>query len=172
MSLVTKVKHEATLVALVTAYFAITFLFVGVVKMLFLAEFGVSVFDIAKPLLGALVVGKVVVLLDNTSLGDRFSRHSLWLDVLYKAAVYSSVVILVVFFEELWHHREEAESLRGIVKASFADANLSRFLGTSFSLYAIFVGYALLKAVADHFGGKRLLEFLVDRNARSPLIEK
>ncbi len=153
-------------VALVTLYFAASFLCITVIKMLFLAEFGLHPVAITKALLGALVTGKIVVVLDKTSLGDRFRRHALWLDVLYKAIVYSFVVIFVTAAEHVVAHHLEDGTWSEAFSLAVEASNLYRFMGVAACLFLTFLGYSVLSAIASHFGEEKLMNFLLDPKAR------
>jgi hypothetical protein len=65
MSLVHTVKHELKQVGLVTLYFLICFGIVLTLKKLFLADYQIRVYAISAAVIGALVAGKVAVLLDH-----------------------------------------------------------------------------------------------------------
>ena len=69
-----------------------------------------AVSDSAKPasfspsVLGALIVGKVVVVLDNTKYGTGVdARYFPGATALYKTMIYSAVTFVVLFAEETFH---------------------------------------------------------------------
>lgn len=167
MKVLARLTKKMAELVLVTLYFAASFVLVGVVKMLFLAEYGIDGFDLIKSLVGALVIAKVVIVLDKTSWGDRFRRHALLVDVVYKAAVYSIVVIVVFAIEKVVHQIPDTGTVRGAVDAALAGANGSRFGAMALCIYLIFFGYAVVTTIAQHFGRGELLRFIVDRHARA-----
>ena len=166
MAILQKVRHEVSQVLSVTLFFAVSFVSIGVIKMLFLAEYGVQFSSVAKALVGALVVGKVVVVLDATSFGDRFRNHALWLDVLYKALVYTTLCACVLSLERIIHELSEAGSWMGAVGLALESTEIHRFLGTTFCLFLVFIGYALMTALSEHFGRGVLLGFLLSADKR------
>ena len=75
-------------VALVTLYFMVCFAILLTLKKLFLAQYEVEFYSVSAAVVAALVIGKVVVVLDHTSIGNRFDKkHALWLGALYKTVV-------------------------------------------------------------------------------------
>ena len=53
MKVLARLTKKMAELVLVTLYFAASFVLVGVVKMLFLAEYGIDGFDLIKSLVGA-----------------------------------------------------------------------------------------------------------------------
>jgi len=72
MSLLTAVKHELKQVGLVTLYFMFCFAVVLTLRKPFLAEYPIAFYALSAEVIGALVAGKVVVVLDHTPPGNRF----------------------------------------------------------------------------------------------------
>jgi hypothetical protein len=66
MSRMHTLTHELKQVALVTLYFLCWFGLVLLLKKLFLAEYRIEVYALSAAVIGALVAGKIVVILDKT----------------------------------------------------------------------------------------------------------
>ena len=97
MKILTTLKHEAREVGLVTLYFLLWFGFILTLKKLLLATYDIEFYALSSAVVGALIVGKVVVVLDKTRAGTRFdSNHSLGGAALYKTMIYSLGTALVL----------------------------------------------------------------------------
>ena len=69
-----------------------------------LATYEIEFYALSGAVIGALIVGKVVVVLDKTLAGNRFDAgHSIGMAALYKTAVYSAITFLVLLGEKLFH---------------------------------------------------------------------
>lgn len=92
---------ELKAVLFVTGYFLSWFVVVGVLKSLTLAEYNISFAAMSGAIIGALVIAKVVVILDATKAGDRFAQRRALQHILYRSAVYTFFVLLVLFSEKI-----------------------------------------------------------------------
>ena len=103
-----RIIHKVKLVGLVTLYFMACFALVLTLKKLFLAQYSLEFYGISAAVVGALVVGKVVVLLDHTRLGNRFDQgHALW-----RGALYKTVTSPLCCFPSRWPQPDRRASMR------------------------------------------------------------
>ncbi|MGR9099206.1 MAG: hypothetical protein ACU826_01435 [Gammaproteobacteria bacterium] len=109
MKLLSSLKHEIKEVGLVTLYFFFCFGVMLTIKKLLLADYRVEVHAVSTAAVGALIVAKIVVVLDKTRAGTRFdARLSLGAAALYKTLVYVLSTFAVLFLEKLFHAYREA----------------------------------------------------------------
>jgi hypothetical protein len=160
--------HEAKLVALITAYFLVCFGTIGLLKTLFLAEYDVQFAGIAKAAIGALVIAKVVIILDKTKLGNRFEAHAVWSSVLYRSFVYSLFTAGVLVLEKLFHAWRHGAEYGHVLQEALASADGDRALATTICVFVSFVGYNLLSEIGRIVGWDRLLAFLFRRHDSAP----
>jgi len=103
MSLLSKIKHEAKEVGLVTLYFFFCFGVMLTLKKLLLAGYQVDVQIVSTAAISALIIAKIVIILDHTTAGNRFdSRQPLWMGVIYKTLVYLGIAFIVFYLEKLF----------------------------------------------------------------------
>lgn len=121
MSIGERVRHEVREIGLVTLYFLVCFGTFLTLKKLILEEYQVSIYVFHATVIGALVVAKVVVLLDKTSFGNRFQHASLIAHAIWRSLLYTAVVFVVTLAE----HLIDAYLDKGDVGAA-----LAAFLGT------------------------------------------
>ena len=160
--------HEVKQVGLVTLYFLVCFALVLTLKKLFLAQYDLEFYGVSAAILGALVVGKVVVLLDHTRIGNRFDQgHALWLGALYKTAVYTVVTFLVLVAEKTFHAYRESGNLADSLGHVWQHRDRSVMLATVMCIGLAFAGYNLYTAIDRRLGAGTLRD-LIWRRAVAP----
>jgi hypothetical protein len=160
--------HELKLVGLVTLYFMTCFALVLTLKKLFLAQYDLEFYGISAAVVGALVVGKVVVLLDHTRLGNRFDdTHSAWVGAIYKTAVYSAVAFLVIATEKIIHAYRETGHFGESLKEVWHHRDRSVMLATVLCVGLAFAGYNLYSAIDRRLGNGTLRKLLFRRSPPS-----
>lgn len=161
MSILAKLQHEAREVGLVTLYFLLWFGFILTLKKLLLATFEIEFFALSSALVGALIVGKVVVVLDKTRTGTRFDRtHSIGVATLYKTLLYSLCTAFVLSAEKLFHAYRDTHSL----STAFIEVLLSQdrhiILAKVLCIGLAFMGYHLYAGIDRWLGEGRLKEII------------
>lgn len=117
MSFVQKLKKEIIEILLVTAYFLLCFGVLILIKKLTLAQVEVEFYGFSAALVGALVMSKVVILLDKTPLGKIYIRQALYKNVLFKSIIYTLVLTFVLFIENLIHTLLEGNNFMEAIKS-------------------------------------------------------
>ena len=153
MSLLGVVKHELKQVGLVTLYFLFCFGVVLLLKKLFLAAYEIEFYALSAAAVGALVVAKVVVILDKTPTGTRFdASRPLAVAALYKALLYSIVTFLVLFGEKTFHAWRESGVLGEAVTAAWAHRDRNVIFAKVICLGLGFAGYHLYAGLDRRLG--------------------
>ncbi len=145
-------KRELKEVGSATLYFLMTFSLILLLKKLFLAEYEISIYPLSQVIVGSLVVAKVVVILDHTSLGKGFENNAPYLKILYRSGVYTLAVAVVGVIERMFHLRHEADSVGEAFRMVYAGGNFHHFIATILCIGLAFVGYNLLAVVNEHLG--------------------
>jgi hypothetical protein len=144
---------EMKQVGIVTLYFMVCFAMVLTLKKLFLAQYAVEFYGISVALVGALVLGKVVVVLDHTKIGNRLDRtHAVWVGALYKTLIYTAITFLVVVAEKVFHAwRETGQPVESLYHVwEHRDRNV--WLATVICFGLAFAGYNLFSAIDRRLG--------------------
>ena len=100
MSFATKLREEIRSVLIATLYFGCWILALMVIKWLVLAEYAIAFRGWSMALVGALVLAKVVLVLEHVSLGDWVRRQPAWVGVVLRTAFYTLGVALVLILEK------------------------------------------------------------------------
>jgi len=151
------------LVWMASAFFAVAFGIIVLLKYLFLAQYDIEGVRASSALVGALLVGKVVVILNKTSLGTRFRASAVALDVFYRSIIYSIACLLVVFGENVVHGWIDTGSIGSGVSHVLHAFDGNRFAATGVCVFLSFMVYNLFSELARHIGWKETLALLFGR---------
>jgi hypothetical protein len=153
MTILARVKDELRQVGLVTLYFMVCFGIVLTLKKLFLAEYQIEFYALSGVIVGGLVAGKVVVVLDHTPVGHRFAAdHRPGLAALYKTIIYTMVAFVVVTGEKLFHSYREHDGLASAITAVWENRDRSIILAKVLCVGLSFFGYHLFVAADSRLG--------------------
>ena len=147
-----------------TAYFAASFFIILFLKKLFLAEYDISITGFSTAIIGALVVAKVVVILDATPLGNLFKNGPLFRNILYRSLLYSFFVGVVVFIERVFHVRHQVVGLKAALVSVVENRDMNHFWATIICIILVFIGYNLTTAINSHLGKGGLSRLLFSHN--------
>ncbi|MGF1467806.1 MAG: hypothetical protein ACFCGT_16905 [Sandaracinaceae bacterium] len=153
--------EEGRLVLAVTAYFLVCFGLVGILKYLTLAQYHIAPHELGQAVVLALVLGKVVVVLDKTSFGNRFERHAVWSSVLYKSAIYTLAVAALLVVERVLHHLLGGLTLAESLREAWDASDRNRAAATSICVMVAFIGYNAMSEVAAVVGWRRVRAFFL-----------
>jgi len=159
------IVHEARLVALITSYFLVCFGTIALLKLLILAEYEVDATTAGGAAIAALVIGKVVIVLNKTRFGNRFERHAVWSSVLYKSVVYTFAVALVLSIEKLIHAYQAGEPWGATLQQALNASDSDRALATTLCVFVSFLGYNLLSELGRAFGWDTLRRWVFSRHS-------
>jgi hypothetical protein len=107
MSLRHKLIEEIQAVVLTTLYFAICFGVLVLLKRLYLAEYQIEFRGLSLMLVGALIVAKVVVVMEHVSLGQWVRAHPALLEAMLRTLLYSIGVFAALMLEKGFEARHE-----------------------------------------------------------------
>ena len=160
MTIGERIRHELREIGLVTAFFLLWFLFFLTLKRLVLAQYEIEVSVLGTALIGALVVAKVVVILDKLPVARRFRGGALALHLLWRTLSYTAVVFLVMSAERLFHAWRETGALRPALAHVWASRDLHHALATTLAVgsgLALFLLSAEVDRRLGEGGLRRLL---------------
>ena len=94
-------KHEFITVLPPTLFFLAAFNVISLTNALLLKQHGIGVWSFAAACVGALLVGKVVLVADKLPFVNRFPNKPLIYNTLWKTAIYVAAVFVVRYVEHL-----------------------------------------------------------------------
>ena len=113
-----------------------------------LATYHIEFYALSSTAVGALVVGKGVVVLDKTRAGTRFDRtHSIGAAALYKTMMYSLCTALVLVSEKMFHAYREDNTLNEPLINVWTHQDRHIILAKVLCIGLAFMGYHLYAGI-------------------------
>lgn len=95
MKLLKTLKHEFLLVLPPTIFFLVAFTLILATQRLILRQYGIPLTGFSAAVIGALLVGKVVLIVDNLPFVNKFPDKPLLYNTLWKTFIYFTAALLV-----------------------------------------------------------------------------
>ena len=99
MKLFKTLKHEFFLVLPPTVFFLVAFTLILATQRLILKQYGIPLMGFGGALVGALIVGKVVLVVDKLPFVNKFPDKPLLYNALWKTGIYFLAVMLFRYLE-------------------------------------------------------------------------
>jgi hypothetical protein len=109
MSMLKKILKELKSILLTATYFAIVFMLMMVMKKLYLRDYNIEFSGMSQALLGALILSKVIILMEMISLGKWVQRQPPVVDIILRTLLYTAGVLVVVLLEKAFEDRHKVE---------------------------------------------------------------
>lgn len=103
-----KIENELKSILLVTLYFALWFGILIVLKKLILIDYDIQFRGISTALIGALVMAKVVLIMEYIEFGKWIKKQPPIVDILLRTFLYTLGVLVVMVLEKAFEARKEA----------------------------------------------------------------
>ena len=159
-------KNELKAVGLTMLYFGSWIAALLLLKQLVLAEYSIAFHHFSLAFVGALIMAKVVLLLEHAPLGSWVRNRPAWVDVLVRTILYSCGVVPVLVLEKGFEGRHEHGGFGPAVSAVFHAVEGPHVWANTICLSGALLGYNMLSVVQQHLGAKKLLQMFT-----SPLPE-
>ncbi len=137
-------------------FFFIALMLILVLFKLFVARYSFEFYAFSKAAIGALILGKVVLLMEWLESGRRANDYPRAVAVAGKTIIYGFMVLIFGTGEQFVHACRETGGFRGALDLLIARADLNRFLGFVL-LISITVGSYLAIQEIDRAMGKGAL---------------
>jgi hypothetical protein len=152
MSVGSWLKEELRELSLAMLYFAAWIGLLVLLKSLILAEYQIEFRQWSAIFVGALVLGKVVLILEHVPLGGWIERQPAIVDVVVRTALYSLGVFVVLLLEKGFEGRHEAGGFGPAVAAVFEDPDMPHVWANTICLSAALFGYNVLSVIRRYLG--------------------
>jgi hypothetical protein len=150
-----------------TVFFAVGFNLVVLTTNLILDEYLVSFGNFILATIGALVVGKSVLLAHAMPFLRRFDAAPMIQPVLFKTIVYWAVVFLVRFLEKLVEYLFAGGTLREIPEYVASHFIWHRFVAIQIWIFVLFLLYTSVAELNTRLGGGELMKIFFTRRSKS-----
>ena len=157
MSFTQKLKHEIKTVGLVTLYFGCWLAILLLIKQLVLAEYQIEFRGMTNALVGALILAKVVIVLEHVPLGSWVRRQPAWIDVILRTALYASGVVVVLVLEKGLEGRHEYGGFVQSISTIWAHEDIHHLWVNVVVITSVLLIYNMFSVVRSHLGDGELL---------------
>lgn len=152
-----KLKHEIIEAIPPAIFFFIAFQVIGFTHALTLGEVGVEWSTFIKATVAALVVAKVVLLVDLLPFVNRFPEKPLIYNVVWKTSIYIAATVAVRVLEELMPMVSEAGSIGTAFRALLDEVVWHRFWAVQIWLVLLFTVYVALREFGRVIGRQEVM---------------
>jgi hypothetical protein len=161
MALKQRLLHELRAVTTAALYFGCWIAALILLKELVLAEYQIAFHRLSMALVGALILSKVVLVLEHVSFGEWLRARPAWVDVILRTALYAAGVVGVLVLEKGFEGRHEHGGFGGAVKAAFEASNALHIWANAICISGALLGYNALTVVRRHVGDGALLKMFL-----------
>lgn len=109
--MIVTLKHEILNIIPTAIFFFVAFQLLSISRSLMLREYGIDVSTFMTATIGALIVAKVVMIVDLLPFVNRFPEKPLIYNVLWKTSLYVITALIVRFAEHLWDFYHQTDDL-------------------------------------------------------------
>jgi fumarate reductase subunit D len=143
-------------------FFIALMLIFAVVKLLAL-QYSIRFYAFARAAIGALVLGKIVLLMEMTERKRKASRYPRAIVVAFKTLIYAMAVVLFEFGERIVRAWHEKGSLREALATVKANAHLDHFLALLILGCMIIAMYLAMEEISHAMGEGALTRLFFKR---------
>jgi hypothetical protein len=161
MALGQKLEHELKAVGIAAAYFACWIAAMLLIKTLILAEYRITATHWSVVVVGALVLSKVVLVLEHVSLGAWVRARPAWVDVLLRTVMYSLGVAVVLLLEKGVEGRHEFGGFGPALAHLLEQTDIYHVWVNTICLSGALLVYNLLSVVRCHLGPGGLAQLFI-----------
>jgi hypothetical protein len=145
------------------AFFFVAFLLIFLMFKLFVAQYSIEFSAFTKAAAGALILGKVIALLDRAQSGYRFATHRRIAVVAAKTFVYASAVILLGIGDRILEAARVERGFREGINVLIANANVDRFLGLVVLITFVVGAYLTIQEIDRAMGKGALVRLFFEK---------
>tara|TARA_R110001599_G_scaffold91341_3_gene239962 strand:- start:6671 stop:7138 length:468 start_codon:yes stop_codon:yes gene_type:complete len=147
-----------------TLFFMVVFCVIVLTRNLMSLESGIGALTYAAAILGALIIGKSVLIADALPIWHHFDNKSRIALIVGRTIVYALVALLFQFLEEVIPlARSEGSFVVGLDKLA-EEIHWARFWGTHIQLLTFLALYNTLAVIAEELGRERFTRLLFGKS--------
>lgn len=152
MSLRQRILAEIRSILLTTLYFGVWIGMLLLLKTLILDEYQVEFHRWSLAVIGALVMSKVVLVLEHVPLGKWVRERPAIVDVALRTGLYASGVFVVLVLEHAFEGRHEHGGFVPSLENVFAKAETSHVVANTIALGGALLVYNVFSLIHGHLG--------------------
>lgn len=167
MSVTQKLRKEMRSLAVTTLFFAFWFAILVLLKWLVLAEYSIEFTDVSIVIVGALIVAKVVLVLENVPIDTWTKNRPAIVHVLARTVLYGFGILIVLFLEKAFEMRHEYGGFVSAMTQVFKHQEIHHVLASTIGVTGALLVFNAMLVIQRHLGDRGLLDLFM-----SPLPEK
>jgi hypothetical protein len=152
MSIRKKLRHEIKAIVLVTLFFAAWLGVLMGLKVLILEGYQIRFAGVSAVLIGALVLAKVVLILEHVSLGGWLRNQPVLVDVILRTLLYASGTLVVMLLEKAFESRHEQGGFGPALMNVFQHRDMPHVWVNTICVTGALLFHNLLSALNHHLG--------------------
>jgi hypothetical protein len=160
-------KHEFKLVLPITVFFFIAFTLIATTQRLILREYHVPLTGYATALIGALLVGKVVLIVDKLHFINKFPEHPLIYNITWKSSVYFFATLMFRYVEHLIPFLRKHDSFVEANHHLWNEIVWPHFWLIQMWLVVLFFLYATIRELVRAIGKEEILRMFLGMQGQS-----
>jgi hypothetical protein len=161
MNLPSKLKHELEALLAAALYFGLWIGMLLAIKSLILAEYHIEFRHYSMAVVGALILSKVVLVLEHVTLGPWVRRQSAWVDLTLRTVMYSAGVLIVLILEKGIEGRHEHGGFLGAVGTALRSTDEQHLWANIICVSVSLLGYNLISVTQRHLGEGGIVRVLM-----------
>jgi len=158
MNLLKSFKRDFLLILPPTIFFLISFSLLFATKQLILREYGLSLPGFGLAVVGAMLVGKVVLLVDKLPFVDKFPNKPLIYNTCWKSLIYFLASLLVRYLKQVVPLLIEHQSLADATWHFLSTTVWTEFWLIQMWLAVLFFIYCALRELIRLIGRDRIID--------------
>jgi hypothetical protein len=172
MSFKQKLKDEIKDIGIAALYFGCWIGALLLLKSLILAEYKIGFHGWSAVVVGALVLSKVVLVLEHVSLGAWVRARPAWVDVVLRTVMYTLSVAIVLALEKGFEGRHEYGGFGLALRQLLQHEDVHHLWANILCLSGALLGYNVLSVVRRHLNNGGLIRlFLAPLPTETPADE-
>lgn len=157
MSIQKKLPHELKAIVMVTLFFAAWLGVLMVLKILLLEDYQIRIGGFSMVLIGALVLAKVVLILEHVSLGVWLRNQPVVVDVILRTFLYVLGTLVVMLLEKGFESRHEQGGFGPALTKIFQHRDMPHLWANTICVTGALLFYNLLSILNRHQGAGGLV---------------
>ena len=153
-----KIKEEVLAVLPPTVFFFVSLHVIALVRALMVQGTGLPVASSAQIAVGALIIGKAVLLADLWPAINRFPDKPLVYNIAWKTVIYSCVATVIHYLERLIDFAREAGGIAAGNQKLLAQVVWPHFLAIQIILLVIVLAYCVIRELSRVVGEEKMLQ--------------
>lgn len=152
MSFRDKALHEVKAVGFAALYFGCWIASFLVIKQIILADYQIQFQGFSAALVGALILSKVVLVLERVPLGSWVASQPAWVDIVLRTLLYAAGVLVVLLLEKGFEGRHEHGGFIPSLQSVFQHRDIYHVWGNAICLTGALLVFNTLVIVRLHMG--------------------